>query len=146
MAFLRRQFYEGHPVEFLKDQRRLLAWVVLWPASWFEEKGVSIPDSQYKAIFMDVFMTALRMGDTGNITYLPAYLAKCIQSHFAVHGDEYYEQAKSIRTLAEHTLLSAGKPTLARPDPVRELAVAARLVKASRPTRKPAKKEQLTLL
>jgi hypothetical protein len=146
LGFLERKFYEGHRVEFLKDRRRLLAWVVLWPAVWLHERGVTLPDDRYRQIFMAVFMDALRLGDTGNIKYLPAWLAKVIQSHFAVHGDEIYEQAKSIRTLTEHALLSAGKAIQARPDPVRELAVAARLVKAAKPARKPTQKEQLSLL
>ena len=146
LDFLERKFYEGHRVDFLKDRRRLLAWVVLWPATWLNEKGVSLPDDQYKKIFMDVFMTALRMGDTGNINYFPAYLAKCIQSRYKIHFDEIYDAAKSMRTLTEHALLSAGRPAVARPDPVRELAVAARLLKAAKPSRKPTQKEQLTLL
>jgi len=146
LGFLERKFYEGHRVDFLKDRNRLLNWVVLWPATWFHEKGVSLPDDRYRQIFMEVFMTALQMGDTGNIKYLPAWLAKCIQSHFAIHGDELYDAAKSMRTLTEHALLSAGKASVVRPDPVRELAAAARLVKAAKPTRKPSLKEQLKLL
>jgi hypothetical protein len=146
LGFLERKFYEGHRIEFLKDRRRLLDWVVLWPATWLHEKGVTLPDDRYRQIFMKVFMTALQMGDTGNIKYLPAWLAKCIQSHFAVHGDDIYDAAKSMRTLTEHALLSAGKAAVGRPDPVRELAVAARLVKAAKPARKPTQKEQLSLL
>src|ERR1035437_2218454 len=94
LGFLERKYYEGHRIEYLKDRRRLLAWVVLWPATWLHERGVTLPDERYRQIFMGVFMDALRLGDTGNIKYLPAWLAKVIQSHFAVHGDEIYEQAK----------------------------------------------------
>ncbi|MGA2178823.1 MAG: hypothetical protein ABSH15_04490 [Verrucomicrobiota bacterium] len=146
MGFLQRKFYEGHAVEFRKDYRRLLEWVVLWPAKWLIEKGVSLPDDRYREIFMTVFMDSLRFGNTDGIKYLPAWLAKVIQSHFAVHGDEIYESAKSIRTLAEHALLSAGKALQARPDPVRELAAAARLVKPAKAAKKPSQKEQLSLL
>jgi hypothetical protein len=146
MGFIQRKFYEGHPVEFRKDYSRLLEWVVGWPAKWLIEKGVSLPDDRYREIFMTVFMDALRFGDTGNIQYFPAWLSRVIQSHFAVHGDEIYESAKSIRTLAEHALLCAGKAIQARPDPVRELAAAARLVKPTKAARKPSQKEQLNLL
>jgi hypothetical protein len=146
MDFLQRKFYAGQPVEFRKDYRRLLDWVVLWPAAWLIEKGVSIPDDRYREIFMSVFMDALRFGDTANIKYLPAWLGSVIQKHFAGHGDEIYESAKSIRTLAEHALLSAGKAAVGSPDPVRELAALARLVKAPKAVKRPSQKEQLTLL
>lgn len=146
MGFLQRKFYDGHPIEFRKDYRRLLDWVVLWPAKWLIEKGVSLPDDRYREIFMSVFMDALRFGNTDGINYLPAWLGRVIQSHFAVHGDEIYESAKSLRTLVEHALLSAGKAAVARPDPVRELAALARLVKAPKPVKKPSQKEQLNLL
>ena len=94
LAFLERKFYPTHHIAFLKDRTRLLDWVVLWPAKWFDDRGVTVPADRYKAIFMGVFLDGLRFGNTGNITYLPAWLAKVIQSHFAMHGEEYYEQAK----------------------------------------------------
>ena len=95
---------------------------------------------------MTVFMDALRFGNTEVINYLPAWLGRVIQKHFSIHGDEIYESAKSIRTLADHALLSAGKAVQARPDPVRELAALARLVRAPRAVKKTTQKEQLTLL
>jgi hypothetical protein len=42
LDFLRRKFYPNHAVNFAKDRPRLLAWVVLWPAKWFNEKGVTV--------------------------------------------------------------------------------------------------------
>jgi hypothetical protein len=146
MQFIQRKFYEGHAVQFQKDYRNLLDWVVLWPAKWLIEKGVSLPDDRYRATLMSILMDALRFGNTEVIRYLPAWLGQVIQKHFAIHGDEIYESAKSIRTLAEHALLSAGKAAVARPDPVRELAAAARLVKPTKARSKTAVKEQLSLL
>jgi hypothetical protein len=98
--------------------------------------GVTLPAEKYREIFMAVFMDGLRFGDTENITYLPTWLAKVIQSHFDHHGDEIYEQAKSIRALAENALFSAGKLAKSGPDPVRELAAASRLL---RPQKRPVK-------
>ena len=146
LGFIQRKFYEGHATEFNMDRRRLLAWVILWPAQWLIERGVTLPDDQFVEIFEGIFMDALRLGNTGKINYLPAWLAKVIQSHFAIHGDEIYERAKSIRTLAESALLVAGKASLARPDPVRDLALAHRLLTAKKPVFKAPKKAQLNLL
>src|SRR6185369_17295894 len=80
LGFLQRKFYEGRAVAFQKDRRRLLEWVVLWPARWLDERGVTVASDKYREIFMSVFMDSLRFGDTANITYLPAWLAKVIQS------------------------------------------------------------------
>lgn len=147
ISFLQRKFYEGKDEAFAQDRQRLLQWVVCWPAKWLDERGITLSSDRYREIFFSVFMDGLRFGDTGKITYLPAWLAKVIQSHFAHHGDEIYDEAKSIRTLTESALILAGKlPTLAAPDPVRELAQAARLLKPKKRAPNPPVKDQLTLL
>jgi hypothetical protein len=146
LDFLSRKFYQNHPLQFAKDRPRLLDWVVLWPARWFDERGVTIPATEYRKIFESVFMQALVFGKAEKITYFPAYLAKVIQSHFAMHGEEYYESAKSMRNQVDHALLIAGSARHAAPDPVRELAQAARLVKPKKLPRKPPVNAQLTLL
>lgn len=146
LGFLERKFYEGHPLNFTKDRPRLLKWVVLWPARWLDERGVTVLPNRYREIFMTVFLDGLRFGDTGNITYLPAWLAKVIQSHFDHHGEEIYDEAKSIRTLAEQSISQLSHLRAVHPDPVRELAHAARLLKPkSRKVSSPVK-DQLSLL
>jgi hypothetical protein len=132
LDFLQRKFYEGYAVNFSKDRRRLLEWVILWPAKWLDERGVTISPARYRELFMSVFMDGLRFGNTRNICYLPAYLAKIIQSHFDHHGDEIYTEAKSIRTLAEQSISNLSRLAPASPDPVREMATAARFLKPKR--------------
>lgn len=146
LDFLERKFYQGYPVSFSKDRPRLLKMVVLWPAAWLNKRGVTLPAARYREIFMAVFMDGLRFGTGETITYLPGYLAKIIQSHFDHHGDDIYAEAKSVRTLVENALLVAGKASPAAPDPVRELATAARLLKAKKKAPRPAQKSQLNLL
>jgi hypothetical protein len=148
LDFLRRKFYSEQATAFLKDRPRLLAWVVLWPASWFNSRGVSFPPDKYREIFEGVFMDGLRFGNTGNITYLPAWLAKVIQSHFEHHGEEYYERAKSLRenALLKGILSGKLKPSEPTADPVRELAQAAALLKPKRKPAKTVKPSQLSLL
>ena len=146
LAFLERKFYQGHRIEFVKDRPRLLDWVVLWPARWLDNRGVTIPAERYREIFMSVFMDGLRFGNVEKVTYFPAWLAKVIQSHFAVHGDEIYDEGKNLRAILERTLLVAGRQVAPAPDPVRELAQAARLLKAPKRAGKAPVKAQLTLL
>ena len=147
LDFLQRKFYQGHPVNFAKDRRRLLDWVVLWPAKWLNERAVTIPPDRYREIFYCVFQNALAFGNTNGITYLPAYLAKVIQSHFAHHEEEIYQEGKNLRTMVEETLLATGKLVAERqPDPVLDLARAARLLAPKRHAVKAPQKAQLTLL
>jgi hypothetical protein len=134
LDFLRRKFYNqpGDEKCFCQDKSRLLTWVVLWPASWLNNRGVTIHGDAYREIFFKTFLQADAHRSSDRITYRPAWLRMVIQSHWKIHGEEYYEQAKSVRNLADHALLMAGKSSQARPDPVRELALAARLMVGSK--------------
>ncbi|MDE2020942.1 MAG: hypothetical protein KGJ13_11450, partial [Patescibacteria group bacterium] len=102
MDFVQTKFYEGDPAGFSKDRRRLLQWVILWPAEFLDEKGVTLPPDRLKQIFVDTILLALQQGNTGNIKYRPAWLGRVIQSHFKIHWDDIYQEAKSARLLAEH--------------------------------------------
>jgi hypothetical protein len=151
LGFIQRKFYEGNAVAFNKDKKRLLAWVVLWPAEYLNEHGVTLPPDRFSQLVMDVLMLALQQGNTGSIYYRPAWLRKCVQSHFKIHWDEIYAEAKSARSLAEHALATASRlPVSQVADPVTEMALAAKLVKGTgRPAKKGVKRplnEQPTLL
>lgn len=150
LAFLQRKFYQGRDGEFSKQRQDLLRLVVLWPAKWFDDRAVTISADQYLKIFDSVFMDSIRFGDIENLLYPPAWLAKVIHSHFDIHGEDYYRAAKSMRILAENAMLFAQNrnPALA-PDPVREMAQAARLLKPRNHGKRAVstpKKEQLNLL
>jgi hypothetical protein len=140
LEFIRGKFYPGAAVEFAKDRPRLLAWVVLEPARWLDERGVTIASEQYRGLFLDakagVLMEAIRHGATHEIRYRPAWLRMVIQSHLRIHGDELYAQAKSAAVAVENALSLAGRLTVGKqPDPVRELAAASALLRA--PARRP---------
>ena len=136
LVVIERQFYRGQRVPFLKDRTRLLSWVVLWPATWFDERGVTVSPARYQEILIGpkgILIEALRHGATGEIGYLPGWLRQCVQSHFTTNGERLYEEAKSVRTIADHLLLQVGRTGPAAIDPVRQLAQAARLLSAPRP-------------
>jgi hypothetical protein len=144
LDFIRRKFYGDDGVGFTKDKRRLLLWVVLWPAKELDDAGVRLPDARFKEIFMETIMLALQQGNTGNIKYRPAWLGRVIQSHFKIHWKEIFQEAKSSRSLAEHALLVAGSlPVAQAPDSTREMAAAANLLKApKRKLKRPVKTVQ----
>jgi hypothetical protein len=150
LDFLRRKFYTEPDDEkrFLQDRSRLLAWVVLWPASWLNGKGVTIHGDAYREIFFKVFFQAAA-NITSKVKYRPAYLRQVIQSHFKIHGEEYYNDAKSVRNLADHALMLVGQFKAAAPDPVREMANARQILTSLKPKKSPPKKavnDQLKLL
>lgn len=155
LAFIQRKYYQERPEKFYEDRQRILDWVVLWPATWLNNKEVTVPAGRYYQIFTSVFSDALLKGtNIGNIDYLPAYLAKVIHSHFDHHGEEIYNEAKSMRNLVEHAALSLGQLPTRADDPIRELAAARRLLKSDQKARRAAKQAaqktpvngQLTLL
>jgi len=53
LQILRSRFYNqpGDDKCFAQDRSRLLAWVVLWPATWLNKKGVTLHGDQYRQIF-----------------------------------------------------------------------------------------------
>ena len=150
LDFLRRKFYQGKGdgLKFIQERSRLLSWVVLWPASYLDEKGVSIHGEKYREIFHKVFLQA-DSNRAEKITYRPAWLKEVIQSHFRIHGEEYLVEAKSVRSLVERTMLLTGKlPSAAAADPVAELAKQREILIKLGPkktTLKPVVKEQLSL-
>jgi hypothetical protein len=78
---------------------------------------------------METMLLALQQGNTGRIKYRPAWLRMVMQSHWRIHWDEIYAEAKSARTLAAQALVMVGKLQVAAPaDPVRQMALASRLM------------------
>lgn len=145
LRFIRTKFYQGEAVEFEKDRPRLLKLVVLKFASWLDERGVTLPSDRYLAIMRDtILMDAVRFG-TAEIKYRPGWLGVVVEKHLAHHGEEYYEEAKALRSVVETSLMLARAGVQGR-DPVRELAQASRLLKAKKRVIKPVVNDQLNLL
>lgn len=139
LTLLRDKFYKGDDRCFFKDRGLLLKWVVLWPASWLNEKGVTIHGDRYRQIFVDVFINAAAHVES-KIKYRPAYLRQVIQSHFAMHGEKYYEEAKAIRNRMETVMLALGKPVPRQDDPVKDLAAARKILTSLKPGKRGVKR------
>jgi len=150
LNFIRTKFYNQHPLAFAKDTPRLLEWVVLRLAVYLDERGVWIDTARYHEIMTGdkagILMEAIRHGDTGNITYLPAWLGKCVESHLSVHGTKYYEEGKRNRENIQTHLAAALKgiqPAAPGANRSTLLAEAAKLLKAKkRPVKAPLKSAQ----
>lgn len=151
LRFIQSKFYPSSPVDFAKDKPRLITWVILEFATWLEDRAVTLPPARYLTIVRDtILMDAVRHGNTGKIGYRPAWLRAVVQSHLAHHGEDYYDEAKSIRTIADRALWAAQRATSPAPDPIRDLARTAKLLtiaqRSKKAAQKPPVKAQLTLL
>jgi hypothetical protein len=144
LGLIQRKFYAGHAVQFSKDRKPLLRWVIFWPArEFFKPKAVTIPNPRYLEILQKIIIEAA-MHQAGPIRYLPAYLGKAVQSHFAVHGDAIYEEAKSVRSLADNALALLGKmPVKIEDDAVERFTAADRLLAVSKTNLKTARIQRL---
>jgi hypothetical protein len=136
LGLVQRKFYQGEGVQFAKDRTRLLQWALLWPArDWFKPKAVSLPAARYQEILSKIILEAT-VHQADKVHYRPAWLARVIQSHFERHGDEIYAEAKSLRTLAESTLLTLGKLPQRSDNLVNDFAAASVLLDAAKPAKK----------
>jgi hypothetical protein len=147
MLAVRNSFYGGDE-RWFADQEFIKRRVVTWPAHWLDERGVSMLPDDYRKLLLDVFVDIKRHGETGNIKYWPGYLAKCIQEHFAHHGEEIYARGKALRTRVDYVLSGVRKA----PDEAQALRSVENLAQVHKAlvTRRQARregrvKEQLTL-
>jgi hypothetical protein len=133
LGFIRSHWYrEASPEAFAKDRSRLLDWVVFEAAADLDEKAVTLPGARYLEIHMTILREALTHG--GRATYPPAYLRHVVQSHWRIHGETYYDEAKKVTPRIEDLLRDAAGAVARRPDPIRDLATAKKLLQTQRRT------------
>ncbi|MBL9174384.1 MAG: hypothetical protein JNL10_12670 [Verrucomicrobiales bacterium] len=158
LEFIGRHFYGGDRVALAKDTPRLLKWVILKPAEWLDERGMTIASDSYRDLFLDtksgVLMEAIRHGEISGIKYRPAYLGKVVESFLRIRGDSFYEKAKADQARQSAVMVDqvvaalGGRVATAQADPVRQLAQAATLLRRAtraQTHRKPAAGSQLDL-
>lgn len=104
LGVIRRQFLADLAEKEWYQHRRFLLRVVTWPAAWLNRRGVSLPPARYKAVFLGILDGVKVHGATAQVKYWPGYLLHCVQEHFKHHGDELYEEAKSVRHSVERAL------------------------------------------
>lgn len=149
LEFIGRHFYEGDRVALAKDTPRLLQWVILKPAAWLDDKGMTVSPATYLAIFVDprqgILMEAIRHGSTEDIHYRPAWLGKVVESFLRIRGDTLYERAKAEQAHQTGMIVDqvvaalGGRVQSAQADPVRQLAQAAGLLRRATRAQTPCK-------
>lgn len=103
------KFYQGDGKRFNQDKKRILVWALLWPArEFFNKKEVAVPAARYQELLTGILIEAAMHADEV-INYRPAWLARVIQSHFEIHEQAIYDEAKAVRNVAENALLAVGQ-------------------------------------
>jgi hypothetical protein len=133
LGFIRSHWYQdATPAAFAKDRPRLLEWVVFEAAGRLDGACLTLPGARYLEIYLEILREALTHG--GRPTYIPAYLRHVVQSHWRIHWERYYEEAKAVTPRIEECLRDLAAGVGRRPDPVRDLSQAQSLLRTQRRT------------
>lgn len=149
LGVIRRQFCAQLTDKQWYENQRFFKRVILYPAKYLNERGVTLPPDRYQAILQDVFQEIKRHGQTAVVGFWPGYLLKCVQEHFAHHGEDYYSEGKSLRSMTERALMGFGRAREAAQaaDPVAPMAQAYAILSRPKRRQKPSGKQpQLSLL
>jgi hypothetical protein len=117
--------------------------VILWPARFIcNKKGFTLPGVRYEQIMRQIFSEIKANMTNAPIRYWPGYLMKCVQDHWRHHWEEYYNEAKAARNVAESTLIALGRLPIRSDSTVETLASVHKILTAKTKSRtKPAHTE-----
>jgi hypothetical protein len=157
LTAIRNQFYADSRDQFLKDQHFIKREFCLYLASWLDKRGVTLKPDRYKALLLGLLNEIKTHGNTAAVKYWPGYLKHVLQQHLKHHGEDIYHEAKSLRTIAENSLLALGTLNESRTagpgcgtavDPIRVMAEARRDLLQNKRSKRPSKtpEKQLDLL
>lgn len=137
LGVIHRQFYPDAEKELYQDRNFLLR-AVTFPAKWLKQRGVALPEKEYRALLLTIFTTIKHHGATGQIRRFSAYFLHCVQEHMKHHGEEYYDRGKQIRGIIAdvHLGVRKAKPTDPQLDDSTELLAAIHATIKSRGGRK----------
>lgn len=147
LRVIRGQFCPDLSNDEWYPHERFCKRVLTYGAAWLNKRGVTLPPERYQAIYQHIFDTIKKHGQTGEVRYWPGYLLRCVQAHFKHHGEEYYNEGKSIRAATERAMMAFTRAQEAprAPDPVQSMAQAHAILTARR-KKTVAKQPQLGLL
>jgi hypothetical protein len=139
------------------DQHFIKREFCLYLASWLDKRGVTLKPDRYKALLLGLLNEIKTHGNTAAVKYWPGYLKHVLQQHLKHHGEDIYHEAKSLRTIAENSLLALGTLNESRTagpgcgtavDPIRVMAEARRDLLQNKRSKRPSKtpEKQLDLL
>lgn len=98
LAEIRRDFYRGEVGKrYFWDEPMLLQAIAL-PARWMNDHHVQASASKYREILRGVLGKIKEHGNRAAIHSFGRYFLHAVQTHMDHHGEDYYDQAKALRT------------------------------------------------
>jgi len=152
LRYIQVHFYSDFPAtRFYGDRKLLLRFVVLWPAIWLKERGITLPAERYESILVGGGHPKGILVDAATLGQAPhnpvKYLATVVQSHFSVHGETYYEEGKALRNKLDPLLAAlSGRNQPQSADPIAPMATAASLLAPPKRRKSAPKPSQLEFL
>lgn len=139
LGTIRRQFCADLTDKQWYSCQNFFKRVILYPAKYLNQRGVTLPPKRYQEIVQDILQDIKRHGQTETVKCWHGYLLHCIQQHFEHHGEDYYNEGKSLRAMTERALMgfTRAQEAAQAADPVAPMAQAYAIL--SRPKRRTAR-------
>jgi hypothetical protein len=132
---IRGSFFGDLPDKLWFAQRDDIARMIAWPVIYLRRRGVSLPPERIRQILDEIILTVKRHGNTGAVRWFSKYFETVVTSHMNHHGEDYYDEAKRLQSMAFLTKM-ARPPSEQMSD---DLARVAGLLQARRSGRKKAR-------
>ena len=99
LQMIRNQFYFDKPDFHFHQHRSILIKAFTYLAWWLAGKGMTqeIPADRYRQLIQDVITEVKRMGQMSSAVSPAHYFLKVMQTHVAHHGEDYYDECRSVR-------------------------------------------------
>jgi hypothetical protein len=99
LQMIRNQFYFDKPDFHFHQHRSILIKAFTYPASWLATRGMTreIPADRYRQLIQDVIQEVKRFGQMSTSRSPAHYFFKVMQTHMQHHGEDYYDECRSVR-------------------------------------------------
>jgi hypothetical protein len=99
LQMIRSQFYFDKPDFHFHQHRSILIKAFTYPASYLAARGMTqeLPAARYRHLVQDVIQEVKRFGQMSSAISPAHYFFKVMQTHMQHHGEDYYDECRSVR-------------------------------------------------
>jgi hypothetical protein len=99
IQLIRKSFFEKVSEKQFFQERPMLERAICHPARYLKDRGATkLSAARYRSIILTVINTIKQHGNRASIDRFSVYFLHCVQQHMVYHGDEYYQEAKEMRS------------------------------------------------
>jgi hypothetical protein len=93
---LRHEFMRGASDKQFFQERTTLIEAITLPARYLNDRGAVALTAKYRGILHTIMNTIRRKGNRAVVRRFSIYFLKCVQEHMHHHGEDYYNDSKSL--------------------------------------------------